>query len=126
MTKRRLYYFLFFTSLMITLAGSEIYRPYIWSNGMHDYGLADSCTNISGVLTACFLFIANMNYSDNKKDSEIIIGSILGFITYEFMQIFLPWGTFDWGDIIGTVIGGVLTMIIVKITAFHSERGLNQ
>jgi hypothetical protein len=93
---------------------STIYRSYIYGNNINDYGLADIFPNIGAVITASFLFISKAQYAEYKDELTAILGSVLGFIVYEFIQIKLPISIFDWKDIVGTIIGGIITFLIHK------------
>ena len=91
MKKTKVFQRFFAISLILTIVGSEIYRPYAWLNRLHDFGLADSCTNITAVLTASFLFMAYYHSDNDMKNYQIILGSTMGFAIYELMQKYLPW-----------------------------------
>lgn len=121
MKKRQLYYILFFIFLIITSLMSTIYRSYVYNNNIKDYGLADIFPNIGAVLAASFLFMARGRHEKYKDELIIILGAVLGFIIYEFIQIVIPIGTFDWNDIIGTIIGGIITFLIHKIITKRFE-----
>lgn len=120
MKKKSLYYKMFFIFLLLTTFMSTIYRNYIYVNNINDYGLADIFPNIGAVITASFLFMAREKYKEYKDELIVMLGAVIGFIVYEFIQINLPISTFDWKDIIGTIVGGFITFIIHKflITKF--------
>ena len=50
-----------------------------------------------------------------KKHILAILISQIGLITWEFQQIIAPYGTFDWNDILWTIIGGAIFYSIWKI-----------
>ncbi len=37
---------------------------------------------------------------------------MIGYILYEILQPYLPRGVFDWKDIYGTLIGGVISLFV--------------
>ena len=50
-----------------------------------------------------------------QKNFVLAIGiSQVGLIGWEFQQIIAPYGTFDWNDILWTILGGVLFLMIWK------------
>ena len=49
-----------------------------------------------------------------KKHILAILISQIGLITWEFQQILAPNGTFDWNDILWTIIGGGIFCLIWK------------
>ncbi len=99
---------------LVTEAGRYIYRPFIYENKINDYGLADSIGNLGGTIVQIFFFLAIVN-SPKKKGFNLIIFAVLAYVIYEFAQPYLPKGVFDWKDIYGTLIGGVISFIVLII-----------
>lgn len=95
----------------ITEAGRKIYRPYIYSSNIDDYGIADSIGNSGGIIVQIFFSLAILN-SSGKKVFHVVGFIVIGYIVYEIMQPYLPRGVFDWKDVYGTLIGGILSLII--------------
>lgn len=91
----------------VTEIGRHFYRPFIYRNGIDDFGLADSIGNLGGIIVQIFLGLVLMN-SNLKQGGKLIGFFVIGYIVYEILQPVLPKGTFDWKDIYGTIIGGVL------------------
>jgi len=98
-------------AFFITEAGRNIYRPYIYNNGIDDYGIADSIGNLGGIVVQIFFMLAILN-SPTKKVFNVIGFITIGYIVYEILQPYLPKGVFDWKDIYGTFIGGVICIFI--------------
>jgi len=96
----------------LTEIGRNIYRPFIYSNNIDDYGIADSIGNSGGIIVQIFFSLAIIN-SPNKKLFNVIGFIVIGYILYEILQPYLPRGVFDWKDIYGTLIGGVITLFIL-------------
>lgn len=108
--RRVIYVVALILSFIVTEIGRHVYRPIIYQNGINDFGLADSIGNIGGIIAQVFLGLALMN--PNLKQGFRVIGFlIIGYIAYEIIQPILPKGTFDWKDIFGTILGGVLAGI---------------
>ena len=57
---------------------------------------------------------SNNKLFNQKKHLLAIIISQVGLIGWEVQQIIAPYGTFDWNDIIWTVIGGIIFYFIWK------------
>lgn len=74
--------------------------------------IIDSLGNIGGVIVCSFLFIWWVKESNFKKREIIVLSVGLGLIIYEFLQIVIPWQTFDVKDIFGTLIGVIIASII--------------
>ncbi|MBU0692857.1 hypothetical protein KKC97_02225 [bacterium] len=99
---------------ILTEVGRYIYRPFIYREGIYDFGVADTMGNSLGTLTQIFLYLALAN--PTKIQSYRIIGLVtIGYIVYEFAQPILPKGTFDWGDVFATLSAGLISLAIVKI-----------
>jgi len=96
----------------LTEIGRNIYRPYIYTNNIDDYGIADSIGNSGGIIVQIFFTLAILN-SPRKKVLRVIGFIVIGYIVYEILQPYLPRGVFDWKDIYGTIIGGVLSLFIL-------------
>ena len=108
---RLIYLMVAIFAFFITEAGRNIYRPFIYENGINDYGIADSIGNSGGVVVQIFFTLAILN-SPPKKVFNVIGFITIGYIVYEILQPFLPKGVFDWKDIYGTFIGGVICIFI--------------
>lgn len=101
-------------AFFMTEAGRFIYRPYIYRNGINDFGIADSMGNLGGIVVQIFLSLAILN-SQKKKAFNVIGFLVAGFILYEIVQPYLPKGVFDWRDIYGTIIGGFVSVILLLL-----------
>ncbi|PLX22246.1 MAG: hypothetical protein C0599_06970 [Salinivirgaceae bacterium] len=98
-------------SFFLTEAGRFVYRPYIYSNGINDFGLADSMGNLGGIMVQIFLMLAVLN-PPRKIAHHTFLFVIVGYILYEILQLILPKGIFDWKDVLGTIIGGIIAYSI--------------
>jgi len=109
---RVLYMLLAVVFFLITEIGRQVYRPYIYSNDIADFGLADSIGNLGGIAVQIFFSLAILN-SPGKKAINLILFLAGGYVLYEILQPYLPKGVFDWLDIYGTLLGGILSLIII-------------
>ena len=101
-------------AFFLTEAGRFIYRPYIYRNGINDFGIADSMGNLGGIVVQIFFSLAILN-SQKKKAFNVIGFLVAGYILYEIVQPYLPKGVFDWKDIFGTIIGGVVSVLVLLL-----------
>ncbi|NOZ45408.1 MAG: hypothetical protein GXO79_01350 [Chlorobi bacterium] len=108
---RVIYIIVAILAFLLTEAGRYIYRPYIYNNGINDFGIADSIGNLGGIVVQIFFMLAILN-SQRKKVFNVIGFVTIGYIIYEILQPYLPKGVFDWKDIYGTFIGGVVSLFI--------------
>ena len=72
----------------------------------------DSFGNLGGVIVGSFYFIWRTNNRKLKTRLVIVFSVGLGLVIYEFLQILIPWQTFDVKDIFGTFIGVVIASIL--------------
>jgi len=110
-TFRVIYFVTFLISFELTEIGRYIYRPFIYENNINDYGIADSMGNLGGIIVQIFFGLTIFN-STRIKGLRLIAFFILGYILYEIAQLFLPKGVFDWKDIYGTIIGGLIGLLL--------------
>ena len=101
-------------AFLLTEAGRSVYRPYIYSNGINDFGIADSMGNLGGIVVQIFFSLAILN-SQRNKAFNVIGFLVAGYILYEIVQPYLPKGVFDWKDIIGTIIGGFVSVLVLVL-----------
>ena len=120
-TVRIIYFFTFLFSFILTKFGQTTYRSYIYENKIEDFGIADSIGNSGGILVQIFFGLAILNPS-RKKGLRLIVFFILGYILYEFAQLILPKGVFDWQDIYGTLIGGVVGIFVFLLIHWMVKR----
>lgn len=67
-----------------------------------------------GIVVQIFLCLAVMN--PTRKHSFRLAGfSAAGYIAYEFAQPYLPKGVFDWKDVLGTLIGLCLSLLVLLV-----------
>lgn len=97
---------------VIGLILSHSYRPYIYTNHIQDFHIADTIGSIVCVPAAVLFF-----YGFNNKHSikEYTIYAALTYISYELLGVFNIHGTFDWYDIIAIVISSILFYSIYRL-----------
>jgi glycopeptide antibiotics resistance protein len=57
-----------------------------------------------------FFGLAILGESHATRIPVSVIGGVLGLIVYEFLQPFLVHGVFDWTDVNGTLLGGLIAL----------------
>jgi hypothetical protein len=111
-SKRIIYFVIAVFFFFLTEIGRNIYRPFIYTNHIDDYGIADSIGNSGGIIVQIFFMLAILN-SPRKKVFRVIGFVVIGYMLYEILQPYLPRGVFDWKDIYGTLIGGVISLCVL-------------
>lgn len=97
---------------------SELYRPWIYKNNIHDFGLANSLTSYLGCITLIFIAI----YIDKLQPTVKTIAAVTGgCVLYEFIQPFVKLGVFDMGDVFAVLLGTISAIILLP-TKTKSEK----
>ncbi len=106
--KRISYFLIFVFMFIITEIGRKIYRPFIYSNEIFDYWIADTIGNFTGTIAIIFFDLAGFN-PKHKQGRIFLLIITLGLIVYELLQYFSPRSILDWRDIIATIIAGLIS-----------------
>ena len=93
---------------------SSVYRPYIYSNEINDFGIADIGNNV--------IFIPGIYFLSQLILKKPIIGTYKDIIYHTFFLIVIEIlsffvkgiATFDSKDILGLIIGAGITYLIVR------------
>ena len=95
---------------VLTEAGREFYRPYVYHNGIKDFGIADTLGNTFGVVAILFLILA-FSGKKTRRDYVLLLVFTVGVALYELAQGPMG-GAIDPKDILATFIaGGVSTLL---------------
>jgi hypothetical protein len=101
-----IYVIMFFIALILGFLSKLVYRDFIYSNNLNDFGLADSLPNFFAVFGIAF---ASLTFNKNRKANIsfwFFLSSASSMIVYEFTQIFFG-GVFDVKDIIASIFGSI-------------------
>jgi hypothetical protein len=113
--EKRIFFFIIFIFMFIlTEIGRKIYRPYIYSNKIFDYWIADTIGNFTGTIAIIFFDLAGIN-PEYKNGKIFIYIIVVGLIVYELLQYFSPKSICDWRDMIATLVAGIISFIIYKL-----------
>ena len=95
---------------IITLVANNVLINYLGEFPNIVSKIINSSGNIGGVIIASLLFylVVKTNYSFYLLSTFVAIG----FVCYEFLQIVIPWQTFDILDIIGSIVGLILACLL--------------
>ena len=103
------YFIIFVLAFILTEFGRHIYRPFIYSIGTDDFGIADTMGNSLGTMTQIFFMLAVM-HSQGMQMVRVVGFITVGYILYEIVQPILPKGVFDWNDVLATLIAGIVSL----------------
>jgi len=85
-------------------------RPGLRGDGGLPLVLANSIGNLGGVVVQIFFGLALLNPTRTQA-LRVVAFMTCGYIAYEFLQPVLPRGTFDWHDVYGTLVGGLVIAV---------------
>ncbi len=129
MFKPSYWYYIVFAVCFLGFTYLEDYvrASYEGSSAIITYILGFIPNYLPAVGIPCFFYVA-LPHIFGKKHSitlskiaqiYVVIFSCFGLIAWEFTQILLPLGTFDWHDVLWTLFGGITFYAIWKI---HSNK----
>jgi hypothetical protein len=109
------------TAFALTEIGRDVYRPYVYSQDLNDFGIADMMGNHLGTVTIVFFTLAVSHAG--RRDGLVMMAAIVpGLALYEFAQGLMRDSTFDWRDVVATLIGGALS-ILIYLTIHRAGQG---
>jgi hypothetical protein len=80
------------------------YRPFIYSNGIYDFHVADTLGNSLGTVAAVFVF-ASLLGRDRAQDYFVMRAVVIGGLVYEMAHPLLGKPVDPW-DMVATVVAG--------------------
>lgn len=102
---------LFAILFFVAYLGTTVYRPFIYSNQIFDYHLADIIPSLFCVPVAYSFVCSVYGFFDKRLDKfKLILSCAVGFYLYEFVDFLLGGG--DWYDCIAIAIGTLATVIV--------------
>ncbi len=113
--QQKIYLIVSIAAVLTGLLLTQFYRPYVYINQINDFGFADTIGSLVSVIGFCFFIWSFKNYHDSQKNKEIVIAIIMYGFVWEFFGLLGIHGTFDWKDIIATVVSGLLTYLIKEL-----------
>ena len=111
---RGAYFGTFALLFLFTEWGRKVYRPYVYANGIYDWGMADVMGNLSGSLAIIF-FDLGFIHATRVQGLRIIGLVTVGLIAYEVVQGVLPRSVFDWKDVAATLLAGGIAVVALLI-----------
>lgn len=88
------------------------YRPYIYSNGINDFHVADTLGNSLGTIATVFVFLSILGRKISD-DLFLLRTVVISVFVYELAHPLLGKQIDIW-DLIATIVGGILCEIIYK------------
>jgi len=114
-----------FSIILIGFILSLIYRPYIYSNNINDFGFADTIGSLIAVIGFCFFVWGFKEYSNKEKNKQIIVATLIYSFGWECFSFLGIHGTFDKKDIVAALFSGLITFIIKEIVEKRKQKILS-
>lgn len=92
---------------------SKVIREYIYDNNVNDYGVFGSLPSFFYIVGLIFLIIAIFKVNIENRGIGLIVCVTLGALVYEVEQLFSS-RVFDIKDVIATVVGAIISLILYK------------
>ena len=108
------YWIAFILLTIITITFENLsYRAFIAENNINDYGFSANSPNFFPVIAMQIFYFIENKYNSRKFINWCI--SVCGFVIgYEIIQIFMPNRTFDWKDILATILATIIGYLMLK------------
>ncbi len=109
------YWIAFILLTIVTITFENLsYRTFIAENNINDYGFSANSPNFFPIIAMQIFYFVENKYNSRKFVRWCI--SVSGFVIgYEIIQIFMPNRTFDWKDILATILATIIGYIVLKI-----------
>jgi len=96
--------------LIYEFVGRPIYRPYIYSNNINDFHIADTLGNTLGTMPTLFFLIAILS-TDTTKGNYLLKLGTFSVVVFELAHPLLGKSIDIW-DIVATILTGLFSYII--------------
>lgn len=105
--------------IMIMLLFRSYYRPWIYTNHLFDFYLADTYTNLFGECVVFFILVSLFSPAEMYHPIKALLYSSCGLIIYELWGLIVEGGLCDYKDIIATCVGALLSYAINRMIILY-------
>ena len=98
--------------LIYEFIGRRWYRPYIYSNNINDFHIADTLGNSLGTITTIFILIFILSNEKVKGNYLVVLGTV-SVTVFEIAHPLLG-KSIDFWDILATLLTGGISFIILN------------
>jgi hypothetical protein len=118
--ERAIYFTIGLTTLLfLEFVAKPFYRPYIYSNDIFDFHIADTLGNSLGTIAGIFIILTFLG-RDRNQYHFLIKTTTISFIVYEIIQPLLGKPIDPW-DIVATILAGGLCLLIYQLLNFGQK-----
>jgi len=123
MKRRTAFIVIFIIVLAFTLYEELYLRKYLFKNHIRPQFIAGSLPNFIAALIFCFGLTIFKSPAQQKDILKITFGVVAGLVLYEFVQLFMPNMVFDVKDILASVLGGMVSYIVISLVNKTASAG---
>jgi hypothetical protein len=106
------------SAVLLCEVAQVYYRPFIYSNGINDFHIADTLGNSLGTVGTVFVFLSLLGRS-NIQDHFLIRATVISVLVYELAHPLLGKPIDPW-DLIATLITGFFCKALYR--AIHEKQ----
>lgn len=99
-------------TIILAIIFVELLPLFVQFSVLNDININEVSPNFFGVIVLYFVTIYLTNADNFKKLLMISVTTATGIILYEFIQLIIPWQTFDWLDIMVSLVALIVCIII--------------
>lgn len=109
--------------LLHEFVAKPYYRPFIYSNNIFDFHIADTLGNSLGTFAVVFVVVGLVG-KDKNRNNPLIKTTTLAMVIYELMQPLLGKPIDPW-DIAATVLTGGFCILLYNVIHHQKQNPLN-
>jgi len=97
-------------AFLVTELGRNVYRPWVYGNGIQDWGIADTLGNSGGTMTIICLELGLIN-ATRRQGMWLTAIVTAGLAIYELITPLLPKHVLDVKDVLATLATGIVACL---------------
>lgn len=110
------------TAVLLCEAARAYYRPFIYSNEINDFHIADTLGNSLGTVGAVFVFLSLLGRS-SVQDHFLVRTVVISVLVYELAHPLLGKSADPW-DLIATIIAGFFCEWLYRVIHERNQQDL--
>lgn len=108
--------------IIIMLLFRTYYRPWVYTNHLFDFYLADTYTNLMYECVVFFILVSLFSPNEMYKPIKLLFYSSCGLMIYELLGLIVEGGLCDYKDIIATFVGALLSYAINRMIISNANQ----
>ncbi len=117
MERRSVKIILLVVVLAFTLYADTRLRPYLFHHHVKPEIIANTLPNFLAVLIFSLIFSIIREKQAKGSPLQVSLMATIAMVLYEFAQFWMPERTFDWDDVLVSVVAGIFSYLL--LSAIH-------